>query len=79
MNSMVRNIIIAILTVCLLVVTHALVRVENQRYAMMVGMCETSTPLVGTGKCVVVHDYQCLAKVQTRTSWWSHLYYALAN
>ena len=46
----------------------ALVRVENERYAMQVGMCKHA--LLGW-------DYGCLSKVETRTSWLWHLYYAL--
>jgi hypothetical protein len=49
----------------------ALVRVENQRYALAVGMCRDSASGVA--------DWKCLRSVQTRTSWLWHLYYALAD
>ena len=48
----------------------SLVRVENERYALSVGMC--------WGKLGVA-DLQCLSAVQTRTHWAWHLYYALAR
>jgi hypothetical protein len=47
----------------------ALVKVENQRYAMQVGMCKET----------IGWDYSCLAKVETRTNWYWHLYYALID
>jgi hypothetical protein len=50
--------------------TVSLVRVENQRYAMQVGMCKDD---------VVGWDYSCMSKVETRTSWFWHLLYALTN
>ena len=51
--------------------TSALVRVENQRYAMLVGLCvDHSSGFV---------DSTCLKKVETRTHWAWHLYYALTD
>jgi hypothetical protein len=62
-------IIIIVMASLLLVTAHALVRTENQRYALFAGMCtdpiRPKTP--------------CLEKVETRTGWWWHLYYALQN
>lgn len=46
----------------------AIVRIENERYALVVGMCRDKAGLT---------DTQCLAKVQSRTGWWWHLAYAL--
>jgi len=48
----------------------SLVHVENQRYAMQVGMCKD--PVVG-------YDSACLKTVETRTSWVWHLFYALTG
>jgi hypothetical protein len=64
-----ERVVIGLLLIALIVSVHALVRTENQRYAMFVGMC--AGPVVPNGAC--------LAKVETRTSWWWHLYYALQN
>jgi hypothetical protein len=49
---------------------NSLVRVENQRYAMQVGMCRHE---------VGGWNYQCLKQVETRTSWVWHLFYALTE
>jgi hypothetical protein len=48
------------------------VRIENQRYALLVGLCklDPSNPAQG---------WNCLASVQTRTSWFWHLYYAMTD
>ena len=48
----------------------SLVRVENQRYALQVGMCRDALGMT---------DFNCLETVQTRTGWWWHLFYALMD
>lgn len=47
-----------------------LVRVENERHALYIGMCRDKLGLT---------DAACLARVQTRTAWGWHLYYALID
>lgn len=59
---------IAILVATLLLTGHALVRTENQRYALLVGMCSDQ-----------IMKISCLERIETRTGWWWHLYYALQN
>ncbi|MDT8992732.1 hypothetical protein RQP54_17805 [Curvibacter sp. APW13] len=59
---------IAVLVALLIWTGAALVRVENQRYAMQLGMCRGN---------VIAVDLACLKNVQTRTGWWWHMYYAL--
>lgn len=59
-----------LMAVLLVWLGSALVRVENQRYAMQLGMCK--------GELVVV-NLSCLKNVQTRSGWWWHLYYALKD
>jgi hypothetical protein len=50
-----------------------IVRIENQRYAMLLGMCrDKTTP-------DLLSDMNCLPVVQTRTHWVWHLYYALLD
>ena len=49
----------------------ALVQAENQRYALSVGMCVDKTLLMA--------DPACLAKVESRTGWYWHIYYGLTN
>lgn len=68
---MLKNAVIASLCAIVLLLGTALVRVENERYALRVGMCQ--------GKPIVGIDYECLRKVETRTGWWWHMYYALAG
>lgn len=49
----------------------ALVRIENQRYALLLGMCRDGA--------IGLSDRSCLEAVQTRTGWWWHLFYALKD
>jgi len=57
----------AVLLIAWLVMVLA--RVENQRYALLLNMCP--------GDAITrLPDAECLARVQTRTGWWWHLYYA---
>lgn len=65
-----KNIALFILSALLLWTTVSLIRVENQRYAMMVGMCRDKTG---------GWNYKCLSQVETRTGWWWHLYYGLGG
>jgi hypothetical protein len=55
----------------------SLVRVENQRYAMQIGMCEDKVLYEKVQQ--IGWDYACLSKVETRTSWLWHLFYGLMN
>lgn len=50
----------------------ALVKVENRLYALEVGMCPATPPQL-------IPDLACLEKIETRTAWWWHLYYALGR
>jgi hypothetical protein len=47
----------------------SLVRAENERYALLIGMCRDPVTLYVSG--------ECLAKIETRTAWYWHLFYAL--
>jgi hypothetical protein len=78
---------IAVETALLIWFAIALAKVENELYAWEVGMC---MPIVGftqdsTGRLIEhraasTHDnHTCLEKVQTRTSWVWHLWYALLH
>ena len=49
--------------------TLALARVENERYALTLGMCWDRT--------IGVADPKCLQEVETRTSWVWHVVYGL--
>ena len=52
------------------------VRLENQRYALMLQMYEKR---IVPNSNVIVQDAKCLGSVQTRTSWVGHLFYALTD
>lgn len=58
-----------ILSVLVIWLAASLVRVENQRYALQVGMCRDAA----TG----LTDFTCLGTVETRTSWVWHLLYGV--
>lgn len=69
---MIKNFAIGALLLITILLAASLVRVENQRYALSLGMCTASQ--VG-----VPPDMVCIEKTQTRTGWWWHLYYALQD
>lgn len=64
---------VALLVSVLLIVwlSAALVRVENQRYAMQVGMC--------WDEALKLPDPICVERSETRTAWYWHLFYALKD
>lgn len=68
-----RDVLIGILLVLCAYLADR-VREENQRYAMIVGMCRSSEP-----KPVLPFNFACLDRVQTRVAWWWHLYYAVKD
>lgn len=53
----------------IILLAAALARVENQRYAMQLGMC----------KDIPGWNHKCLDAVETRTSWLWHLYYGITG
>jgi hypothetical protein len=63
------KVLVVVLLVALGFMAHQLAVVENQRYALALGMC-TSETLPGP-------DFRCLSTVQTRTSWLWNLYYGV--
>lgn len=66
-----QNILFIFSLVAIVWLSAALIRVENQRYALSVGMCIDPVHRMA--------DHSCLASVETRTGWWWHLYYALTD
>lgn len=64
-----ERVAIFLLSAALLLCARALIVTENQRYAMLVGLCSDPT----------VPKAPCLASTETRTGWWWHLYYGLRN
>jgi hypothetical protein len=68
----VRTAAIILLGLLVLFLADRLVREENQRYAVMHEMCRD--PLLP-----LLPDFDCLESVQTRTSWFWQLYYAVTD
>jgi hypothetical protein len=60
---------ITILLVLIIWLASSLVRVENERTALLVGLCRD--------KATGLTDVPCLSKVETRTSWAWHLLYGM--
>ena len=67
MNSPLAGLVVAIV-----ILGAALVRVENQRYALYIGMC-------GPNAGAQMPDPTCLSRIKTRTGWWWHLFYAVKD
>jgi hypothetical protein len=63
------GLIVAVLLIAWL--SAALVRVENERYALQLGMCWNEQ--------LKLPDITCIQKAHTRVSWYGHLFYALNN
>jgi len=59
----------AVLAALLIWFGAALVRVENERYALATGLCKYDATSMQMSTC--------LQHTSTRTGWWWHLYYAL--
>jgi hypothetical protein len=70
MEGCMKNAVIVILLLLLVWFGAALIRVENERYALFVGVCKQANGLT---------DFTCLRTVETRTSHVWHIYYALTN
>lgn len=67
-----KTALIIVLAGLLVFVTARLVHVENQRYALLGGLCRSELH-------PALPDTRCLKTVETRTSWVWHLYYALTD
>lgn len=65
---MVRSTLLMALAVIVVWMAVALARVENERYALALGMCRLPSGMA---------DSACLARAETRTSWAWHIWYAL--
>lgn len=65
-----KNIAIAILCVTALYLCAVIIKLENQRYALSIGMCQD--------KSRGLPDMACISKAETRTSPIWHLVHALS-
>lgn len=76
---MIRTVLAALLLIAVIVLAHALVRVENERYALWLGMCPNMRGEVVAISTGDEDALNCIKTVQTRTGWWWHIYYAVTN
>lgn len=70
----IRNLLILVLLAVVFTLGKALVRVENERYALWLGECPNMN---GTFKATSAGDtdaWKCTKTVKSRTAWWWHLY-----
>ena len=74
-----RNAFIVALLIFIFVLGKALVRVENERYALWLGMCPSLDQTLKSVSAGHNDAMTCMKRVQTRTGWWWHLYYAIAK
>jgi hypothetical protein len=65
-----KNVLILVLVVVVVFLADRITLIENQRYALKIGLCKNVDPL---------QMVPCLGETQTRTSRWYHLYYALTD
>jgi hypothetical protein len=63
---------VVILAAALVFISARLIHLENQRYALMIGSCRSSSD-------PALVDTRCLRSVETRTSWVWHLFYGLGG
>lgn len=61
-----RNAVVIVLFVLVAFLAHRVAALENQRYALQVGMCERTS-------------ITCLDTVQTRTSWLWNFFYGITG
>jgi len=66
---MIRSAIIVVLLVLVAVLADRVAREENQRYALAQGYCQSAGQV----------DTECLATVQTRSSWAWQLYHGVID
>ena len=66
------RVVVALLIALAVFLSDRLVRVENQRYALMTGLCEID-------HAAPRRMFECLSKARTRTSWFWHLYYGVSG
>jgi hypothetical protein len=64
-----KNAIIVVLVLLTGFLADRVVRIENQRYALVGNMCKFDPANTSM-------QWNCLESAQTRTSWFWHLYYA---
>jgi len=67
-----KNAVIILLLVLVALMAQRIIHIENQRYALVLGMCSNTHP----ENLLIM---KCLDETQTRTHWVWHLYYGLTS
>jgi hypothetical protein len=67
-----KNVVLVVLIVLIGYLADRVVRLENQRYALTLGMCRHDP-------ANMAEKFGCLDNVQTRTAWGWHLFYAMTD
>jgi len=76
---MFRNAVICVLLGVVIMLAAALVRVENERYALWLGMCPNIRDTFAAMAEGHLDSVECRKTIVTRAGWWWHIYYAIAD
>ena len=68
-----KNVVILTLAAMVVFLADRLAREENQRYALLLGMCAPKDP------AGLLIDFACLDRTQTRTSWFWQVYAGITD
>jgi len=68
---MLRNLALVVLLAAVLYLCHVVARVENERYALVLGLCKPNA--------VGIIEVECLKAAETRTSSFWHVFYAISG
>ncbi len=74
-----KNFIIIILVAVVFIFGKTIVRLENYHYANFLGFCALEDMKGHSTPEQRINQEECLKKIQTRTSFLGHLYYALSD
>ena len=69
--------LVFILSILLVWFGQVIVRIENENYALLVGLCGQNATVADP--TTILERNRCLEVVETRTSPFWHLYYALSD
>jgi len=79
MKKYLPQFIILLLLVLILLLSRTIVRLENFHYASWAGFCYEKEVVYAENLEAIAERNRCLENTQTRTSNFSHLFYALTD
>lgn len=68
-----KNLIIAVQLCIIVFMGYRLAHIENQRYALYLGMCDRDYGVV------IIPDFKCLDNVETRIHWVWNLWFSFSD